>query len=464
MRWIAALPVLAMSLSSASYATPPMTLSEQDRSDLAITLYTDNLGFVQDIRSTPILPAGQVVHLTDVSRQMEVESLQIRNAGQIKEQTLSHATLNYATLLQQHIGKEVLLANESKAAEPTPAILLSIDQNTALVNINQRIETIPLNGNWRIIFPTLPENMLLQPSLTFKTDGTSSAQQSSISYLTQGLSWKMDYVATLSEDGSSLLFDGLASMNNQTGTDFKDARIRLLAGNVNQNSPQHYRGKALMMAASAESDNAIQPEALSDYQLYTLPHQVSLADQQQTQVSLIHADNVKVNSVLRYRFYIHGGVDQLQQKIKPDTFINFINNQHYGIGTPLPAGQVRFFSPDKKGDLHFVGTDNIGQTAIGEPVELNLGKSFDVTISQKQTDYQSSYDGSVVAYELSIKNSGTSSKEIEISSQFAAPWKLISSSSKPTSESGGEASWKLNLPGKSDTVLSLRVRLTPPKN
>ncbi len=467
MRLIAALPLIAFSYCLNAFAANSLTLSAEDRTDLALTLYTDNLAFVQDSRTLPALANDQTTHLSDISRLMEVESLQIRNAGKIKEQTLNQATVSFNTLLEQHIGKRIQLKND-QASQADPlyeGILLNVENNTALVKIDQRIETIPLYNQWRIIFPNISEDLLLKPSLTFKTEGTTESQTSSLNYLTQGLSWKMDYVATFNDDHSALLLDGLASMSNNTGTDFNNARIRLLAGDVNQSNAPRFREKVLMMAAApAESDNQVARESLNDFQLYTLPNRVSLADQQQTQVSLLHAETIKVDSKLRYNLYIHGELDQTEDRIKPDSFISFINNQHYGIGEPLPAGQVRFFSPDKKGDLHFVGTDNIGQTAIGQPVELTLGKSFDVTIKKQQTDYQASYDGSVVAYELRIKNSGSTNQEIEITSQFGQPWKLVSSSTKPSAESASEAKWTVKLPGKSDTVLAFRVRITPRKS
>ncbi|MGY8870520.1 MAG: DUF4139 domain-containing protein [Pseudomonadales bacterium] len=440
----------------------PVTITDKEQTDLAVTLYTHNLGLIQDSRTIPALTTKDTVVISDVSKQMQTETLQIRGAGSIKEQTLNKASLNYYTLLEHYIGKNVILAHSQPNGQELQQTvqLLNVEGNTALVDNSGRIESIPLSSDWRIIFPSRPPELLLKPSLTFRSKGTNKAGTAQLSYLTQGLSWQMDYVMTLSEDNNSLVVDGLASLVNDTGTLLKNARVRLLAGDVYQDRNPRQRAKTVMMAqAMAEGSGAPSPQALSDYQLYTLKAPVTLQHQQRTQVPLLHADKVNVDSLQRYQFYISPRVDNQTLKVKPESFIRFTNNKKQGLGTPLPAGQVRFFSPDKTQELHYVGSAHLNQTATGEEVELAMGKAFDVTITQRQTDFQTAFDGTVVAYELRIKNSALKSRDVEISSLFSQPWKLISSTLQPIEKNAGMAKWKVTVQGNSESLLTIRARL-----
>ncbi|WP_372737161.1 DUF4139 domain-containing protein [Neptunomonas sp.] len=441
-------------------------ITDEEQTDLAVTLYTQNLGLIQDSRSIPPLKKDETIVIRDISKLMQTETLQIRNAGAIKEQTLNTASLNYYALLERHIGENIILArSQTNGQEIQQTVqLLNVEGSTALVENNGRIESIPLSSEWRIIFPTSPADLLLKPSLTFRSEGTHTAGTAQFSYLTHGLSWQMDYVMTLNEDSSELRLEGLASLMNDTGTPLKNARIRLLAGDVYQDSSPRHRAKTVMMAQSmAEDSSSPMPEALNDYQLYTLGERVTLQHQQRTQVPLMHADKVGIKALQRYQFYMSNGVDNQTHILKPESFIRFTNNQQHGLGTPLPAGQVRFFSPDNTGELHYIGSSHINQTAKDEHVELAMGKAFDVTITRKQTDFQTAFDGTVTAYEVRIRNSALSSRDIEVTSLFSQPWKLISSTSKPVEQNAGMAKWKIAVPGNSESLLTMRVRLTKPQ-
>ncbi len=467
LKYIRTAAVLTCFSSPTLTLAAPLTITHEQQTDLAVTLYTNNLGLIQDTRQLPALEEDQTVVIRDVSNQMQTETLQIRDAGLVKEQTLNNALLNYHALLQHYIGKSVTLSRQQPNGEEVRqnVTLLNVDGNTALVENGTQVESVPLySSDWRIIFPTRPDNLLLKPSLTFRSQGTSEPAQAKLSYLTQGLSWQMDYVMTLNEGNTELVVDGLASLINNTGTPLHNARVNLLAGDVYKTENPRYRAKEVMMAAArADEGSAPLPETINDYQLYTLKDTVTLQDQQRTQVPLLHADKVKVESLQRYSFYIHAGIDNQTQKVKPESFIRFTNNLHHGLGSPLPSGQVRFFSPDKKGELHYTGGTHINQTAIGEQVELAMGKAFDVTISRRQTDYQTAFDGTVAEYELRIQNSANKSRDVEISSLFSQPWKLISSTMQPLEQSAGSAKWRINVPGNSEGLLTMRVRLTKQK-
>lgn len=454
--------VVATTLAPATSFAATVTVTDQEQTDLAVTLYTHDLGLIQDSRTLPALSAEDRVVINDVSKQMQTETLQIRNAGIIQEQTLTNAVLNYSSLLQHHIGKMITLAKTLPNGQEIrqDVRLLNTDGQQMLVDNQGVIESIPNSSDWRILFSSRPDNLLIKPSLTFRSQGTSQSQPAQMSYLTNGLSWQMDYVMTLNDSYTQMNVEGLASLINYTGTDLKQARIRLLAGDIYQSTPRpKFQAREVMMAAMADG-GAPGPEAVGDYQLFTLPEPLTLLDQQRTQVPLLRASQVAVTPVQKYRFYIHPHVDNQTLKVKPESFIRFSNTDKQGLGKVLPSGQVRFFAPDKAQELHFVGGAQLGQTAVGEEVEMVMGKAFDVTIHQRQTDFQTAFDGAVVEYELRIQNSAHQARAVEINALFNQPWQLVSASKPINTQNAGAAVWTLNVPGNSDTLLSVRVRLT----
>lgn len=441
-------------------------LTAEQQTQLSVTLYTDNLGLVQETRSRPALPANQAVYLEDISQQMQTETLRLDKVGRIKEQTLNQAVLNLNTLLDKAIGKTIILARRAADGQELQQSvrLLSAQGNTLMIEHNNRIETITRGEEWRIIFPDMPDNLVLKPSLQFTTAGAPNPGQADISYLTSGLSWQMDYVMTLNTARDEMQLQGMASLQNMTGTDFNNARIKLLAGDVNQvqGGDRLYAKEAMMrstMDALPMPSPVSQQESLSDYQLYTLDSSVNLLDQQRTQVPFLSQDNVKVDPVLTYRYRIGATPEQQVLTLKPNSVIRFYNNQHHGIGKPLPAGNARFFIPDNEGQLQYVGAAQLKQTAIGDRVELPMGQAFDQSIVRKQTDIQEAFDGTVVAHELLLRNNAKESRIFEISTDFYQPWSIVSSTVDPVEKTGGNAVWRVTVPGNAETTLNMRIRL-----
>lgn len=464
----AAIVISLFASTSTLAAQQPVTITAEAQQDLAVTLYSDNLGLIQDTRALPKLDSADRVVVRDVSQQMQTETLQITNAGRIKEQTLNSAVVNYHAMLTHYLGKQVTLSRVQPSGQEIQqnVTLLSVDGATMLVENNARVETVPMNGDWRIIFPEKPSDLLIKPSLTFRTAGTEQPSNATLSYLSSGLRWQMDYVMTLNEAQDRLNIDGLASLMNNTGTALENARFRLLAGDVNQvrNAPVMRRKEVLMAAAMAdESQAGSGPQNIGEYKLYTLPEPITLQDQQRTQVPLLSASNVPVQSLQRYQFYVGNHIDSHTSKSKPENIIRFKNSAESGLDKALPGGNVRMFAPDGQSELHYIGGAQLPQTSRGEQIELSTGAAFDVTITRKQTAFENTFDGAIVEYELTIKNAAAQPRQVEIGAMFSQPWKLESSTFKPTETSGGAAKWAISASGKTDTIMRIRVRLTDRK-
>ena len=466
MNWtlISTLPLLLLGLTQNS-AADPLQIGSEDRSSVALTLYNQNIGLVREERRLPPLRKNQQVTLEDVSAKLQIQSLRISNAGPILEQNLNTNLLNQQSLLQHYVGKQLRLArlNPVTGQEVLSQVkLINIEGNRALINREGRFESIPLNNQWRFIFPSLPEKLLIKPSLTFRSEGTARAQDANISYLSGGMNWSMNYVLTLNKAGNRVDLDGLASLSNQTGTDFHQAKINLLAGELYQpqnRSQYRKQGVEMMRAMSADAAPAPKQEGLQDFHLYNLPRKTDLLHGQVKQVSLITATNIPVERLYDYQFLVYPSIERNQHRVKPELLVKLTNDKKSQLGMPLPAGELRTFSPDSQNQLHFIGGSNINHTGKNDELEVRLGKAFDVSIHRKQTHFSKTFNGHLVSQELRISNSRNTPAKINMTANFPLAWTMKQSSHPHQKIQGGSARWQIEVPANGDSVLSFSVQM-----
>lgn len=458
------LAIILSSCTAFAFANPTYVGADK-QSSVALTLYNQNLGLVRESRELPVLNAGEEITLEDVSEQLQIESLRIANAGQILEQNLNTHVLNQYNLLQHYIGKDLQLArlNPATGQEIISLVrLLNIEGNRALIKRDNRFETIPLNNQWRFIFPSLPKQLLSKPSITFRSGGTSKSKTAQISYLTTGLNWNMDYVLTLDDSGERVSLDGLASLTNQTGTDYLNADISLLAGELYQPNNRYQtrqKGMEVMSAMSADMAAAPAREQLQDFHLYSLPRKTNLLNGQVKQVSLLGADNIKIERGYSYQFLIYPTLERNQHRVKPELTVKFKNSKENQLGIPLPAGNLRTFSPDNQGHLQFIGGANINHTGEGDEVDIKLGKAFDLSIHRKQTHFSKTFNGFLVGQELRISNSRSTPAKLTLTGNFPLQWQMKSSSYPHEKVMGGSARWEIDIPAKGEAVLQFKVEM-----
>lgn len=464
MRSLISISLLATAIAAATHTSAaPLTVDSSQRQALAITLYNQDLGLIRDVRTLPRLDGEQTLYIEDVSHQVMSETLQLDNAGRILEQNLNNNLISTHALLQAYIGRALQIARFNSVSGTeiiSKARLLSVQGDQAVVEQQGRIETIPVNQQgWRFIFPAIPQGMQSRPSLEVRSEGTKRKGDAVLTYLTHGLSWQMDYAIVLDSSGKQLALDGLATLRNNTGVDYPDARVLLMAGQVNQ--PPMLRHKhaemALAMSDAAPSNGA--PEAFQDYQLYRLPQRADLLNGQTKQVSLINAPQVSAEKTYHYDFSVYPSLDQHLYDQKPDIRVRFNNVEQDGLGFALPAGTARVFSPDSEGLRHFIGSARIQHTAKNQRVELPIGKAFDLTIKRRQVAFNKVYNGHQVTQSLVLTNSQNRPGTLTIGANFSQPWDISQSSHTFTQASASRAEWQITLPANSSTTLEFTSNL-----
>jgi hypothetical protein len=295
-------------------------------------------------------------------------------------------------------------------------------------------------------------------------------QEMELSYLTGGLGWKADYVAELNASDDKLDLSGWVTLNNTSGTSYRNARLQLVAGDVNQVRPE----MRLMQATGnyAMSKVAAAPrmaeESLLEYHLYTLDHPTTLAENQTKQVSLLSASNVPMRKELLLRgadYYYQSSYGELGQKMKVGVFVEFDNKENAHLGLPLPKGVVRVYKKDSAGNTQFVGEDRIDHTPKNEKVRLKLGESFDVTADKKQTDFKKLSPpsrGSALfesAYEIVLKNAKKESITVTVQEPIPADWKILQETYPHEKTTSNTAIWKIAIPPEGTSTLNYRVQV-----
>lgn len=262
---------------------------------------------------------------------------------------------------------------------------------------------------------------------------------------------------------------GWVTLNNKSGTRYNNARLQLVAGDVNvvKNEFKYKMSEAALgLVGGLRSDSAMQEESLFEYHLYSLNRPTTLSNNQTKQVSLLTATQVPVNKEFLLQgnnYYYQSSYGNIGQKIKVGVYVEFKNKKKSGLGIPLPKGIVRVYKKDNAGNAQFIGEDNIDHTPKNENVRLKLGDAFDITADKKQTNfekrnafgkYRYAYES---AYEIKIKNAKAEAITVVVREPVPGDWKMIEHSHPFKKVASGTAEWHIEVPAESSTLLEYTI-------
>jgi len=445
----------------------------EDQSSVAVTIYNENLALIKDQRQITLDEGFNKLAFRGVSARMRPETALLRslnnnNKLHVLEQNFDFDLLTPQKLLEKYTGKQVrLIRTNSATGEKTSETATVLSTNGGVVlKIGDQIITNP-QGEY--VFDNVPSNLRDKPTLvTQLTSSSDKPQTVELGYLTGGLSWKADYVAELNSDETQLDLTGWITLNNQSGTSYNNAKLQLVAGDVNQVKTQilgRSSPRVAMMEMKTMADDVAE-ESLFEYHLYSLSRQTTLADKQIKQVSLLSANAVPVTKEYLLRgndYYYNSSYGELGQKIKIAVYVEFDNSEKAHLGMPLPKGIIRVYKNDSKGNAQFVGEDNIDHTPKNEDVSLKLGDAFDITADKKQTDFKkarhyaphhSAYES---AYEITLKNAKSEAVTVTVREPVPGEWKVLKESHPHSKAASGTAEWQVTIPAESKTTLNYRI-------
>ena len=383
----------------------------------AITVYNENFGVVRDTVSLDLNAGLTDFSYSGVTAQLEPESVILRDpngevALSVVEQSYRGDPVDQQRLLQMFEGQTIRFLKvldgkeviESGKIVRAPSIVMTKNQYgnpqqkhlEPIIEVDGELQTrlpgVPL-------FPSLGDDSVLQPTLSWKLHSDKQAAfDAQLSYLTNGMSWKSDYNLVLPEKGDNVTLTGWVSIENNTGKTFENAKIKLIAGDVNKvEPPQNMRREKVYPMAMADSAAAPQVEEkkFDEFHMYSLPLATTLRDRETKQVEFVRGEGVETTKLYVYeglKASYRGGMNLNQsygQNGQPDVSIyrELENKDENGLGVPLPAGRMRFYRMDDDGQLEFTGENTIDHTPKNETIRVYLGNAFDIIGERTRTNF-----------------------------------------------------------------------------
>lgn len=471
------LPALTASLALASLltaaATPALARpdvvesTDEKRSALSVTVYNSDLGLVREVRSVQLPRGTSTLRFGDVAERIRPETVSVSTASgpalRVLEQNYEYDLINASKILDKYVGREVTVYvtnPETGDERPVTATLLS-NNNGQIFRIGKQI-SLGLPG--RVVVPDLPDNLIARPTLLWllETDGR-GARDLEVSYLTGGMSWRADYVATLAGDERTLDLTGWVTVDNQSGARFTDATLKLVAGDVNLVRPTtRYRDDVMKSMAMAEPmRRGFQEREFFEYHLYALERPTTLGQNQTKQIELLHADSVAVKKryIAETAVNVHGGSQRDTTPRKVDVKLEFVNDAESNLGRPLPKGVVRVYKSDTDESLIFAGEDSIDHTPDGETVRLTLGEAFDVTFERRVTSYLEVSKREIeLGVEVKIRNRKDEPVTVTVVERFPGQRRILGSSAKAGEPDAFTSEFEIEVPADGARTVTYEAR------
>lgn len=463
--------LLGLVIFVAGAAQAKITTTSEQRQNLRLTVYNSNLALVRDARNVRLQSGEQELVFAGIPAGIQPETAFLRGEGvEVLEQNYSFDLLSPESLLRRYVGKEITIVrkkNDDNEEYQVKAKVLSVT-NGIVLEIDGHIETA-VDG--RMIFANVPEGLQVKPNLSMVVKSSSSDERRiELSYLTQGVTWRADYVGLLNRKANRLDLQGWVTLTNNSGTAYRDAELQLVAGDVNRVQPQRMpmlAAESRMDADSAQGPS-LQRESLLAYHLYSVERPTTLLQNQTKQIGLLQEND----AICRQEFvfsspsphYYWSRVGEIVKGVGVDVILRLKNDKASNLGLPKPAGTVRVYREDDEGSYQFVGEDNLPHIPENEWVTINLGRSFDVTADRVQTDFsltrgmnkqQRIYES---GYTITIHNGKPENVEVKIEENIPGDWQMLSESQQHVKESAAKVSWKVEVKAKSSTELRYRVR------
>jgi hypothetical protein len=460
--------------------SPRPTPSDQattlnDQTDLNVTVYNSNIALIRDVRQLTVPTGTFRLKFEDIAATVNPATVHFRSLTDpeklnVIEQNYEYDLLEPAKLLHKYVGKEVTLVrsymdNGTTKHEEVKATLLA-DNNGPVWKIGNDIVTGIYAEGYR--FPEVPANLFDRPTLLMSLDNSGGRKhQIEASYLASNLAWNADYVLTVAREDKAADLDGWVTLSNNSGTAFHNARLQLVAGDLNRLPQNGLRAMDEMGMAKAmpAATPQFQQENFSEYHLYTLGRRTSVEDKETKQISLLQGSGVPVEKLFVVNgqsFYYHNYQNPGSPLKDPVmVFYKFKNEEKAGLGMPLPAGNVRVYQKDSKGGVLFIGEDHIDHTPKDETITVHIGNAFDIIAQHKQTDFKkiapNVYE---MEFEVTLRNHKDTPITVQVNEPIGGSWEMLSSTYKFTKTAAFAAQFQVPVDKNGTSVLKYRVRVT----
>ncbi len=392
--------------------------------EISVTVYNSNLGVVSEIRKLKFEKGINDISYRDVPSKIDANSVrfEVINSNQkidILEQNYAFDLVSPDKMYQKYIDKEIEMFNED--GKQYRGTLLAYNKGEiTILEKSGSIKNVMLSKINEVSFPSLPNGLITKPTLFWKYEAPASGEfDCNVSYQTGGMNWKAEYVAVLSDDETMLSLSGWAAIDNRSGKRYSDAKLKLIAGDINRNtySKRIVRLDAVM-APMRVGQAGFDEKTFFEYHMYTLPRKTTLADNETKQISLFEPASSRVEKIFKFK--------PEENPTQVAVVLEFKNSKKFGLGMPLPAGRVRLFKADTDKSMVLLGEDMIKHTPKDEEMSLRVGYAFDIVGEAKVLDQKRiSKQIEERTFQVEIRNRKSEKIIVEIERKLFGYWEIV---------------------------------------
>ncbi|MBU1320358.1 MAG: DUF4139 domain-containing protein [candidate division Zixibacteria bacterium] len=432
------------------------------QAQIALTVYNQDLGLVREHRDLQFQKGQFDLEFTDIPSSIDPTSVHFKlldkpDAAVLLEQNYQYDLVSASKILTKFIGSEIeITAVAGDQGKFYSGELLAFDgNNVTLKTTDGGVKVIEMKWISDVSFEKLPEGLITKPTLVWRLlSDVAGKQKAEVSYLTQNINWHTEYVAVVSDDDSKLDLSGWVSVDNRTGATYKDAKLKLIAGDVNvvqPPPPSFRRDKGYALAAMSAEDASFEEKSFFEYHLYTLPRTTTIANNEIKQISLFEPATTPVVKVFEYEGW------RYPKDIR--IVLEFTNSKEAGLGMPLPAGKLRVMKRDTDGLMEFVGEDMIDHTPKDEDLKVFLGNAFDLVGERNVMDRKKITDRMTEeTIEIKLRNHKDKDVTIKVVEKFGRYWEVRESNYEFTKKDASTAEFLVPVNADGDSTLSIIVR------
>ncbi|MFA5292464.1 MAG: DUF4139 domain-containing protein [Phycisphaerae bacterium] len=401
-----------------------------ESNSVAVTVYNNNFGVVKECRPIVFEKGLNTIKFTDVASSIDPASVSFQclsSPGKIAilEQNYEYDLVGTSSLLQRYINKPVSIFVKGSGSDPGKKIIGTLlaarDNNLIMKDQEGYIQIISENSIENILLLHMPDDLVTKPTLVWLAQSEMSGKENcQVTYTTNDINWKADYSAILNADENAFDFSGWVTLDNKSGAAYKDAKIKLIAGDVRRitepQPPEMMKYRALGMTAS---DQVFEEKAFMEYHLYTLGRTSTINNNQTKQIEFITpAENVPAKKIYLY--------ERTKNDKKVQIKFEFENKKEFALGIALPKGKVRVFKKDTDGALEFVGEDLIDHTPKNEKLSLYIGDAFDIAVEYKMLDSKVDRRSRWEKHSIELRNRKDSAVTVFVDEKFPSwvNWKI----------------------------------------
>jgi len=405
---------------------------------------------IKDVRQIH-LPLGLcTVHFKDIAEKINPKTVYVRplfrpQSFSVLEQHYVCDKITSEELLNKYIGKKIKICiknPDTKKEETLEAILLN-------KNVYKIGEEVYIGKPNKVILPEPPQDLILKPTLVWLLENKEEEHLIKVSYVTSGIRWSADYILVLNKNREEGDFRGWITIDNQSGIDYNNAKIRLMSKEAFKENEKSHKPQEI---ASPQEKNFF------EYLVYELDHITTIKDGQKKQINFLERDITTTEQLVYcggshyYRSYYDTPISH--ERIQ--AYLDIENN----LGMALPGGKVRIYQEDQEGELRLVGEDSIGHITKGKKMRFNLGMVFDVMLSRKQTVYKRLTTSlHEIGWELFLENHRQKPVKIIVKEAIPGDWKIISASFPYQKISANILQFTLDVPANGKKSFDYQVRI-----